>query len=384
MLASLLRDDIVPLNHGSFGTCPPPVFDAYQRWQRAFEDHPDGYMRVQFERMAEARQALAAYLSTAHTNLGFVTNATMGINVVTHSMRSWLQPGDEVLTTNHEYNACNNAWRFCCEKTGAVFVQQPIDPPLTTASDFVERLWRGVNARTRVIYLSHITSPTALIFPVRDIAARARAEGILTVIDGAHVPGQIPLALDALGADFYAGNCHKWMCSPKGTAFVFARPEVHHLIEPLIVGHHYGGHPRMTGNPFVDYVEFFGTRELAGFLSVPAAIAYMHTHHWDAMRDRCHDLAVAAREHIAGLFGTREMQLCPPTRDWLGQLVSIRVPDDWDMPTLSVYLREKRQIEIPALEWNGRKFVRISVQYYNDEAHIEALVDALTRWAASR
>ncbi len=377
-LPTLLRADITPLNQGSFGICPPDVFAAYQRWQREFEIHPDGFMRALFERMTDARTALAAYLHTAPTNIGFVTNATMGVNVVTHSLRSQLKPGDEILTTDHEYNACENAWRFCCEKTGALYVRQSMPPPMTTAEAFVERFWQGVTARTRVIYLSHITSPTALIFPVRQIAERARAEGILTVIDGAHAPGHIALSLDALGADFYAGNCHKWMLSPKGVAFIYARPEVQHLIEPLIVGHHYAGHARMTGNPFVDYVEFFGTRDVSGFLAVPAAIDFMHRHNWDAMRDRCHRLAIAARERIAALYGIApDAQLCPPTREWIGQMASCRIPDDIDSADLARRLYDTRGIEAPVPAWGGRNYIRISIQYYTTEAHLDRLIEAL-------
>jgi isopenicillin-N epimerase len=379
ILPTLLRADIAPLNQGSFGICPPEVFAEYQRVQREFEVHPDGFMRVVFERMTAARAALAEYLHTAPTNIGFATNATMGVNVVTHSLRSRLKPGDEILTTDHEYNACNNAWRFCCEKTGALYVHQPMQPPMTTAEAFVEQMWKGVTARTRVIYLSHITSPTALIFPIRQIAERARAEGILTVVDGAHAPGHIALSLDELGADFYTGNCHKWMLSPKGTAFVYGRPEVQRLIEPLIVGHHYGGHPRMTGNPFVDYVEFFGTRDVSGFLAVPAAIDFMRRHNWDAMRARCHGLAMAVRERIAALYGfTPEAQLCPPTQAWVGQMAACRIPDDADVAAYTRELREVRGIEVPVLEWGGRKYVRVSVQYYTTEEHLDRLIEALS------
>ncbi len=182
-----------------------------------------------------ARTALADYLGTTQDRLGFVTNATMGVNVATHSLRDWLKPGDEVLTTNHEYGACNHAWQFVCGKVGAHYINHPITLPLRDEADFVEQFWAGVTPRTRVIYLSHTTSPTALTFPLETVIARARERGILTVIDGAHVPGQRDLRLDALGADFYTGNCHKWMGGPKGSAFVYVRPEIQELIQPLIV-----------------------------------------------------------------------------------------------------------------------------------------------------
>ena len=206
----MLRRDMRMLNNGSFGACPKPVFAEYQRFQSELEYHPGGFVHSWDARLKEARTKLADYLHTDQSRLGFVTNATMGVNVVTHSLRSWLKPGDEVLTTNHEYGACNHAWQFNCAKVGAVYINHPIALPLTSEQNFVEKLWSGVTPRTRVIYLSHTTSPTALTFPLEEICRRARAAGILTVIDGAHVPGQRELYLDDLGADFYTGNCHKW------------------------------------------------------------------------------------------------------------------------------------------------------------------------------
>ncbi len=172
----LLRRDMLLLNNGSFGACPKPVFETYQRWQVEFEEHPGGFVNRWHERMTEARTVLADYLHTDQSKLAFVTNATMGVNAVTHSLRSWLQPGDEVLTTNHEYGACNHAWQFNCQKAGAHYINHPIDLPIHSDEDFIERFWAGVTPRTRVIYLSHTTSPTALTFPLQELC-RAGARG---------------------------------------------------------------------------------------------------------------------------------------------------------------------------------------------------------------
>jgi isopenicillin-N epimerase len=376
----LLKPEIVPLNNGSFGAMPRPVFDTYQRWQLELETHPDLYFRRQFELLRVPRQALAAYLHTDPANIGLLTNATMGVNVVTHSLRSVLKPGDEILTTNHEYNACNNAWAFVCQKTGAVYINHPIPVPVTTPEAFVEALWAGVTPRTKVIYLSHITSPTALTFPIEAICARARAEGILTVIDGAHVPGQRPLDLDALGADFYTGNCHKWMCSPKGTAFLYARPEVRGMIEPLIVGHHFQS-DRTTGDPMLDYIEFFGTRDYACFLTIPAAIDYLNTHDWPARRAQCHALVRDARRRIASLAGTEATQICPDHDDtWFAQLAAVRVSDAWDLKSLWSYLNSTHKIEIPIFAWNGIPIVRVSAQVYTSAQDIDTLVQGVSEW----
>ena len=221
----LLDPDVVFLNHGSFGATPRPVFETYQDWQRRLEWQPVQFLGTDIAAyLAEARRALGRYLNVAADDLVYVPNATFGVNVVARSLR--LEPGDEVLATDHEYGACENAWLFMGRERGFRYVRQPIPLPLSSAADVMEQFWAGVTPRTKVIFLSHITSPTAMRLPVEAICERARAAGILTVIDGAHAPGQIPLDLTTVGADFYAGNCHKWLCAPKGAGFLFARPEV--------------------------------------------------------------------------------------------------------------------------------------------------------------
>ena len=204
----LLNPDVIFLNHGSFGATPKPVFEEYQHWQRELERQPVEFLDRRFaERMAASRAALADYLDTQRDNLVYVTNATVGVNIVARSLE--LGSGDEVLTTDHEYGACDRTWKFLAGKRGFDYIRQSVPVPIATANDFVEQLWQGVTPQTKVIFLSHITSPTAVTFPVADVCRRAREQGILTVVDGAHVPGQIHLNLEELGADFYTGNLHK-------------------------------------------------------------------------------------------------------------------------------------------------------------------------------
>ena len=270
----LLRSDVLLLNNGSYGACPEVVLKACRSWQAEFERHPSGFMNRWADLLSEARTVLAEYLHTSQDKLAFVTNATMGVNVVAHSLRGLLRPGEEVLATNQEYGACVHAWQYNCAKAGAGYTVRSIDLPLKSEDDFVEQFWKGVTPRTKVVFLSHTTSPTALTFPVAPICRRARDAGIISVVDGAHVPGQRDLYLEEIQADFYVGNCHKWMCAPKGSAFLYARPEAQKLIEPLIVGH--GWAPdRTADNPLVNYVEQFGTRDLSPFLGVPAAIDFV-------------------------------------------------------------------------------------------------------------
>jgi isopenicillin-N epimerase len=250
--------------------------------------------------------------------------------------------------------------------------------PMTTTEEFVERFWQGVTPKTKVIYLSHITSPTALTFPVKEICARAQAANILTVVDGAHAPGQIDLDLDDLGADFYTGNCHKWMCAPKGTAFFYARPEAQHMIEPLIVGHNYSGE-RKTGNPMLDLIEYFGTRDLAGFLAVPAAIRFMRENDWDIVRARCHTFVSEMREHLSALVGTQDRPICPNHNDtWFSQMAALRLPHGVDTDKLRESFWSEN-LEAIAFTWNGNPLLRISVQAYNTPDDFEHLMDALKR-----
>ena len=203
----LLNPDIVFLNHGSFGATPRPVFENYQYWQRELEWQPVEFLgRRMADLLRHARTALADYVHTLADNLVYVPNATTGLNIAARSLK--LQPGDEILATDHEYGAMDRMWRWMARKTGAIYKRQPVPLPVTTADEFIEQVWAGVTPRTRVLFVSHITSPTALIFPVQALCARARRAGILSIIDGAHAVGQIPLDLEQLGADVYTSNAH--------------------------------------------------------------------------------------------------------------------------------------------------------------------------------
>jgi len=218
----LLDPSIHFLNHGSYGATPKPVFEAYQSWQSRLETQPVLFLgREIYGLLKESRNALGNYLNAVGDDLVYIPNATHGVNIVARSLD--LQPDDEILTTDHEYGACDYTWEFICGKTGAKYIHQPIPLPVHTEEEIVEQLWQGVNSRTKVIYLSHITSSTALRFPVGEICQRAKEAGILSVVDAAHAPGQIHVDLQSLGPDILFGNCHKWMLAPKGSAFLYVR-----------------------------------------------------------------------------------------------------------------------------------------------------------------
>lgn len=368
----LLRPDMIFLNHGSFGACPRPVFAAYQAWQAELEAQPVEFLGRRFtDLMAAARSRLAVYLGAGPGDIVFVPNATTGINIVARSLV--LAPGDEVLATNHEYGAMDRTWRLLCRKQGAIYRQAAIALPTTTPEAMIEQLWAGVTPATRIIFISHITSPTALIWPVKAICQRARAAGILTVVDGAHAPGQIALDLEDLGADFYAGNCHKWLCAPKGAGFLFGRPEVQHLIEPLVVS--WGWESDNPGpSPFVDYLEWTGTRDIAAFLTAPAAIEFQAEHDWEQVRVACHELVRQARQRVQALTGLAP--ICPDSSAWFRQMAAMRLPP-CDTVGLKRRLWDEWRVEAPIINWNGAPLLRVSVQAYNDQADIERLVEAL-------
>ncbi len=377
----LLDPQIIFLNHGSFGACPQPVFAAYQAWQRKLELQPVQFFgRDYADYDRQARQVLGGELSVEPDNIVYIPNATYGVNVIAHSLSdhpgSPLQTGDEILTTDHEYGACNHAWEYACRKIGAKYTCQPMPLPVTSPEEIVEQFWQGVTPRTRLIYLSHITSPTALRFPVEAICQRARQAGILTVIDGAHAPGQIPLDLKLIGADFYTGNCHKWMMAPKGAAFLHARPEVQHLVEPLIVGWGWNPDPsQINGSAFHSALHWTGTKDPAAALTVPAAIQFAHAHDWESVRQECHRLLSQAIQNLCELTGLPPLYSLDS--DLYRQMGIAPLPAGADLDLFRTRLYADFHIEIPVIEWNGNKFLRISVQGYNTPEDLEALVEAV-------
>jgi isopenicillin-N epimerase len=380
----LLDPSVIFLNHGSFGATPKPVFREYQRWQRELEKQPVEFLgRRSTHLLAEARAGLGNFLGTHADNLVFTQNVTISLNIIAHSLE--LGAGDEVLTTDHEYGAIDRTWRFLAKERGFTYINQPIPTPLVSDAQVVEDFWKGVTPRTRVICVSHITSPTALILPVREIIRRAREMGILTVIDGAHAPGQIPLHLDSLGADFYGGNLHKWLCAPKGAGFLYARPEVQRLLKPLVVSWGYESETP-GGSTFVDHHEWWGTRDLAAFLSVPAAIRFQQENDWDEVRESCHQLLRAAQQRICELTGLAPLHAARSAQAprsnsgqaWFAQMATAPLPAETDIAALKMRLYDEFRIEIPVLAWNGNKLLRISVQGYNNARDLAGLCRALT------
>ena len=370
----LLDPTVVFLNHGSYGATPKPVFEAYQNWQRQLERQPVLFLGRELPGLLLASRAvLGDYLNAHPDDLVYIPNATHAVNIVAHSLR--LKPGDEILTTDHEYGACDFTWDFMCEKTGATYIHQHIQLPVLSKEEIIEQFWRGVTPNTRVIYLSQITSSTALRLPVEEICERARQAGILTIIDAAHSPGQIPVDLQALDADVVFGNAHKWLMNAKGSAFLYVRRELQDLMEPLVVSWGYHATPDIaTGSRFVDYLQWTGTKDPTAALTVPDAIQFMKDHDWDTVRCQCHLLLRQGIERICDL--TRMSPLYPLDSDFYSQMGIAPLPAS-DLLTLKSRLYNEYRIEVPLTEWQDRQFIRISVQGYNTQEDVDVLVNAL-------
>lgn len=366
------------LNHGSFGACPRQVFERYQEWQRQLEWQPVAFLdpdRGYAKWMAETRAALAEELGAEADDIVGCTNATHGLNVVAQSLP--LREGDEILTTDHEYAALEKTWDYVARRTGARIVVAEVPLPLTEAAQFTDAVRAAMTDRTRVLFLSHITSPTALVFPIEEVVADARERGIYSVIDGAHTPGHVPLNLNDLGADFYVGNCHKWMMAPKGAAFLHARKEHQEMLNPLVISHGWQGDRKADGpfggTAFVDAMEIQGTRDPAAWLTVPEALKFRRDMNWAHLTKACAQMAQDTAERMAALTNMPQIstpEFCAP------QMVSMEVPAT-DHFKLQSDLHNEFRIEIPAVPWKGRVFLRLSVQCYNTQAEMDLLIDAV-------
>jgi isopenicillin-N epimerase len=352
----LLDPDVVYLNHGAYGACPRPVFERYRWWQRELEREPsDFFGRRLAGLLDESLAALAEFVGARPDDLTFVPNATTGVNLAARAVG--LDPGDEVLTTTLEYGACDRTWELLCERAGATYVHVDVDELLDHVSE-----------RTRVVYLSHITSETGLLLPLEEIVAGARERGVTTIVDGAHAPAHVDLDLDALGADFYAGNCHKWLLAPKGAGFLHVREEWQERVEGAIVS--WGAFEPST---FHSRTLWQGTRDPAAYLAVPDAIAFFREHD---DRGRCVALARETRARLCDLLGSEPLS----GDERIRQLASVRLPEADD--TLSQRLFADERIEIPTMGPRRDDLLRVSVALYTTEEDVERLLDALPRHVA--
>ncbi len=368
----LLNPGYRHLNHGSFGACPKPIFDDYQKWQLRLEQDPVQFFVLDGNKQLEiSKAALAKYINCDPDDLVMTMNPSYAMNIVAKSFG--LETGDEILATDHEYGAMDRTWSYYCKKVGARYVQQKIPLGLQTKEEFLDAFWAGYSHRTKAIFISQITSMTATIFPVKEICERAKELGLMTIVDGAHVPGHIPLDLSNLKADIYTGACHKWMLAPKGCSFLYITKEFQNDFDPLLIS--WGYKSEVPGkSKFLDYHQLQGTRDYSAFLTLPAVVDYLEKNDWWSVSIRCKQLILDNYEDLCDIAGTKPITAI--TSEFLGQMCSVSIPID-DPMELKTLLYEKYKIEIPVFKWHDQIFLRLSAQAYVNQEDVDYLKQAL-------
>jgi isopenicillin-N epimerase len=369
----LIEPNLAFLNHGSFGAVPRVVLDEQTKWRDRIESDPIELLGRQRPQLVDdAKLEIGHWLGMNPTDFGLVTNATEGINCVLRSLQ--FSAGDELLTTTHVYNAIRQAMRYISAKTGAAYREIDVPVPINSAADIEQPILRAITSRTKLLVIDHITSPTALVFPIRDILAACADRGVDVLIDGAHAPGMLPLDIQTLSPAYYAGNLHKWTCAPKGSAFLWVRPDKQSPIHPLVVSHFFEqGLAKEFG--------WQGTRDISAWLSVPRALRFMAEIGWNAVMTHNHAMAVWANQFLCQRWNVKSIS--PVDGSLLGSMATVLLPPPLDqLPVEDVLklqqnLHDQHRIEVPIMTWSGRNYVRPCCQIYNVAADIHRLADAI-------
>lgn len=368
----LLNPEIFYFNHGAFGACPKPIFEDYQKWQRELEFEPTQFIIANTATyLKRSKQALAGFVNCSPSDFFFTPNPTFAINTVMRSLD--LEPGDEILASDNEYGAMDRTWNFYSKKTGVKYVRAELNLPVVSKEQMMDDFWKGYSDKTKVIFLNQISSATALIFPVKEICERAKELGLITIVDGAHVPGHIDLDLSQINADFYTGTLHKWMLAPKGSSFLYVKKEFQDMLDPLVVS--WGYESVFPGeSTFLDYQEHQGTRDISAFLTAPSCVDFLDRIDWKARAKECRQLIQRNYQRFCDLLGTNP--ICPISEEFLGQMCSIPLKTT-DAAALKNLLFEKYRIEIPVMNLNGNFYIRISTHVYVSQADIDYLHESL-------
>ena len=380
-----LEPDTTFLNHGSFGSCPLAVLEHQQALRMRLERQPVRFYQREFEPLLdEARAAIGEFVNANTDDLVFVTNTTAGVNTVVRSLP--FEPGDELLVTNHEYNACNNALRVAAEKRRAQVVTIDIPFPIQDEQQVIDAVLEKATERTRLLLIDHVTSQSALVLPIKPIVDALNERGIDTLVDGSHAPGMVPVDIGSLGAAYYTANCHKWLCAPKTAGFLYVRKDRQEIIRPLTISHG-ANSPRTDRSRMLIEFGWMGTRDPSAALSVPFLIDYMSKllpGGWNEIRARNHGLAKAGRKIILQNLGIES----PAPESMLGSMATIPLSHpSLDNPYQSFKYQSPWQerlirdhnIEVPLFPWMNfpDHVVRISAQVYNQPSHYQKLADAL-------
>ncbi len=372
------------LNHGSFGACPRPVLEAQQCLRERLERQPVRFFVRDLEPLLDdARSALAAFLGADPEGLVFVPNATTAVNAVLRSLA--LAPGDQLLVTDHAYNACRNALDFVAAAARAEVVVVPVPFPLASADAAVEAVLARATPRTRLALLDHVTSPTGLVLPIERLVRELAGRGVDTLVDGAHAPGMLPLDLGALGAAYYAGNCHKWLCAPKGAGFLHVRRDRQGGVRPVVISHG-ANSPRTDRSRLLLEFDWTGSHDPTPYLCVPEALRFLGgllPGGWPALMARNRALALEARRILCDALDAE----APAPEDLVGALAAVPLPDGSAAPLrsplyadpLQDVLLERYGIEVPIMPWPAppKRLVRVSCQAYNAREDYERLATAL-------
>ncbi|QBN18683.1 aminotransferase class V-fold PLP-dependent enzyme [Flavobacterium nackdongense] len=367
-----LDPKITFLNHGSFGACSKPIFQEYQRLQLELENEPVHFIqKKQAAYLKIAKERLAKFIGCNANDFFFTPNPTFAINTIMRSLD--LKEGDEILSTNHEYGAMDRTWNFYCKKSGAKYIRQSIALPVVSKEQILEEFWSGYTSKTKIVFLNQISSCTALIFPVKEICDKARELGLITIIDGAHVPGQMDLNLTELNPDFYTGTLHKWMLAPKGSSFLYVKQRFQEMLDPLVVG--WGYESVSPGeSQFLDYQEYQGTRDISAFLCTPKVIDFLEENDWQTVAKKCKQLVFDNYQRFCDVLNTQP--ICPITEEFLVQMASIPIKTS-NPAELKELLFNKYKIEIPVMPLNGNYFLRYSINGYNSQEDLDILYKAL-------
>jgi len=373
------------LAHGSFGGCFSVAYEDRLSWYEKLEKNPHNFLVNElFDELKESRKALANYLNCDFNNLVYFPNPSTALNTVIRSLD--LNENDEVLTSNHEYGALDKTWNFYSEKKGFKYKKVKIDIPYDEEIFFIESFKKSITKNTKVIFLSHITSSTALIFPVEKICKIAKDNNILIIIDGAHAPAQTNLDLKKLDADIYVGACHKWMCAPKGVSFLYAKESLKDSIEPLVVSWGWRDEMLNEKSKYINNHQWQGTNDLSAYLTIPKVIRFLNQNKWNDISNECHNLILYVKNRFK-----IDKSLCAPTSNndkHLGQMLSFQLnqnskfsitvkQDQSKIVELQKTIYKQSNIHIPIIYWNGSVFMRVSIQAYNTESDINKMFDML-------
>ncbi|HET6880557.1 MAG TPA: aminotransferase class V-fold PLP-dependent enzyme [Pirellulales bacterium] len=365
-----LAEGVTYLNNGSFGPTPREVSQARRQWLDRIEADPHDFLVRQLGPcQAECRRRLADLVGTAAENLALVENATVAMNVVADSVE--LRPGDEVLVNDHEYGAVLRIWERACRHADARLVVQPLHVPITGAEEVVETLFSAATERTKLAVFSHVTSPTAIVLPVEALCRRARELGIATCIDGPHALAMLDVDLDRIACDYYTVSCHKWLCAPLGSGFLYVHPRRQATVEPPLLS--WGRALEGDAASWRDEFNWVGTRDPSAFLAVPAAIDFLTKIGVGTFRDHSHTLACYARHALSERIGARP--LVPDSQEWYGSMISLCIAGG-ETETLQRALWEQHRIEIPIFAWQGQRLLRPSCHLYNGRDDIDRLAEA--------